>query len=58
MQTRYDLNGVFLLALLGAATAAEAQVKPESPNVISRKPRSLASETRGGCGVYRSVVRW
>ncbi|HTH00414.1 MAG TPA: hypothetical protein VL882_09120 [Vicinamibacterales bacterium] len=29
MQTRYDLNGVFLLALLGAATAAEAQVKPE-----------------------------
>ena len=29
MQTRYHLNGLFLLALLGAATAAEAQVQPE-----------------------------
>jgi len=29
MQTRYDLNGLFLLVLLGAATAAEAQVRPE-----------------------------
>lgn len=29
MQTRYDLNGLFLLVLLGAATAAEAQVQPE-----------------------------
>ena len=29
MQTRYHLNSLFLLALLGAATAAEAQVQPE-----------------------------
>jgi hypothetical protein len=32
MQTRYDLNGLFVLVLLvmpGAATAAEAQVQPE-----------------------------
>ncbi len=29
MQTQYDLNGLFLLLLLGAATAAEAQVRPE-----------------------------
>jgi len=29
MQTRYDLNGFFLLVVLGAATAAEAQVQPE-----------------------------
>ncbi len=29
MQARYDLKGVFLLVLLGAATAAEAQVQPE-----------------------------
>ena len=29
MQIRYHLNALFLLALLGAATAAEAQVRPE-----------------------------
>ena len=29
MQTRYHLNGLFLLVLLGAATAAEAQVQPD-----------------------------
>jgi hypothetical protein len=29
MQPRYDLNGLFLLGLLGAATAAEAQVQPQ-----------------------------
>ena len=29
MQTRYHLNALFLLVLLGAATAAEAQVQPE-----------------------------
>src|SRR5215470_370633 len=29
MKIRYDLNALFLLLLLGAATAAEAQVKPE-----------------------------
>src|SRR4026209_665979 len=29
MQTRYHLNALFLVALLGAATAAEAQVQPE-----------------------------
>src|SRR5678816_4175530 len=29
MQTRSDLNGLLLLLLLGAATAAEAQVQPE-----------------------------
>jgi hypothetical protein len=29
MRTRYDLNGLFLLVLLGATTAAEAQVQPE-----------------------------
>ena len=29
MQTRYHLKAFFLLALLGAATAAEAQVRPE-----------------------------
>src|SRR5215216_2989327 len=28
IQTRYDLNGLLLLVLLGAATAAEAQVQP------------------------------
>ena len=28
-QTRYDLNALFLLVLLGAATAADAQVQPE-----------------------------
>jgi len=27
-QTRYDLNALFLLMLLGAATAADAQVQP------------------------------
>ena len=58
MQTRYDLNGLFLLVLLGAATAAEAQVQPELASAISRKPRRSASETRAGCGVCRSVVRW
>jgi hypothetical protein len=29
MQTRYDLSGLFVLVLLGAGTAAEAQVQPE-----------------------------
>ena len=29
MQTRYDLNGLFLLVLLGAPTTAEAQVQPQ-----------------------------
>jgi hypothetical protein len=29
MQTRYDLRGLFLLVLLGAATTAQAQVRPE-----------------------------
>jgi hypothetical protein len=29
MRTRYDLNGLFLVVVLGAATAAEAQVQPE-----------------------------
>jgi hypothetical protein len=29
MQPQYDLKGLFLLVLLGAATAAEAQVRPE-----------------------------
>jgi hypothetical protein len=29
MRTRYDLNALFLVALLGATTAAEAQVQPE-----------------------------
>src|SRR4026209_2307593 len=29
MQTRYHLNALFLVALLGATTAAEAQVQPE-----------------------------
>ena len=29
MQTRYDLNALFLLVLLGAATAADAQVQPQ-----------------------------
>src|SRR5215212_9169101 len=29
MQTRYDLNGLFLFVLLSAATSAEAQVQPE-----------------------------
>jgi hypothetical protein len=29
MQTRYHLNALFLLLLLGAATAADAQVQPE-----------------------------
>ena len=29
MRTRCDLTGLFLLVLLGAATAAEAQVQPE-----------------------------
>ena len=29
MQTRYHLNALFLVVLLGAATAAEAQVQPE-----------------------------
>ena len=28
-QTRYDLNALFLLVLLGAATAANAQVQPQ-----------------------------
>src|SRR5687767_3634836 len=28
-QTRYDLNALFLLVLLGAATAADAQVQPQ-----------------------------
>ena len=29
MQTRYHLNALFLAALLGATTAAEAQVRPD-----------------------------
>jgi len=29
MQTRNDLNGLFLVVLLGAATSAEAQIQPE-----------------------------
>src|SRR5688572_21396158 len=28
-QTRFDLNSLFLLVLLGAATTAEAQVQPQ-----------------------------
>ena len=58
MPTRSDLNGLFLLVLLGAPTAAEAQVHRSSPSAISRKPRSSASETRAGCGVCLSVGRW
>ena len=55
MQTRYDLNGLFLLVLLGAATAAEAQVRPELAKRYFEEARSSTSETRAGRGVCRSV---
>ena len=58
MTIRYHLNTLFLLVLLGAATAADARSNQSSPSATSRKPRSSASETRAGCGVCRSVVRW
>jgi hypothetical protein len=56
-QTRYDLKALFLLVLLGGATAADAQVQPQLAQRYFEEATKLC-ETRAGCGVCRSVVRW
>ncbi len=56
-QTRYDLNAVFLLVLLGAATAADAQVQPQLAQRYFDEATKLCERDAGRCGVCRSVVR-
>jgi hypothetical protein len=50
MQTRSILNALFLLLLLGAATAAEARVQPELAKRYFEEAPKVCSETRAGCG--------
>ena len=47
MQTRYHLNGLFLLALVGAATAAEAQVQPELAKRFFEEATKLCERDAG-----------
>jgi hypothetical protein len=56
-QTRFDLNAIFLLVLLGAATAAEAQVQPELAKRYFEEVTKLCERDAGRLW-GRSVVRW
>jgi cobalamin-dependent methionine synthase I len=57
MQTRYDLNALFLLVLLGGATAAEAQVQPELAKRYFEEATKLCERDAGRLwGVSTLVV--
>ena len=58
MAVRYHLNTLFLLVLLGAATAAEAQVQPEIAKRYFEEVTKLCERDAGGCGACRSAARW
>jgi hypothetical protein len=47
MQTRYDLNGLLLLVLLCAATAAEAQVQPQLAKRYFEEAKTLCERDAG-----------
>src|SRR3989304_49693 len=47
MQIRYHLNSLFLVALLGAATAAEAQVTPELAKRYFEEAQKLCERDAG-----------
>src|SRR5215467_2026553 len=46
-QTRYDLNALFLLVLLGAATAADAQVQPQVVKRYFEEAKKLCERDAG-----------
>jgi hypothetical protein len=52
------LNALFLLLLLGTATAAEAQVQPELAKRYFEEATKLCARDAGRLWVCRSVVRW
>ena len=58
MQTRYDLNALFLLVLLGAATAADGQVQPQLAQRYFEEAKAVCERDAGRLWVCRSVVRW
>src|SRR5437762_9659048 len=47
MQTRYDLNALFLLVLLGAATAADGQVQPQLAQRYFEEAKTLCERDAG-----------
>src|SRR5687767_3719269 len=47
MQTRYHLNALFLLALLGVATAAHAQVQPQLSQRYFEEAATLCKRDAG-----------
>ena len=49
-QARYDLRALFLLVLLGTATAAEAQVQPELAKRYFEEVTKLCERDGVGCG--------
>ena len=46
-QTRYDLNALFLLVLLGAATVADAQVQPQVAKQYFEEATKLCERDAG-----------
>ena len=46
-QTRYDLNALFLFVLLGAATAADAQVQPQLAQRYFEEATTLCERDAG-----------
>ena len=50
-QTRYHLNALILLVLLGAATAADAQVEPQTGSALFRgSEEALRARRRSSVG--------
>ena len=47
MQTRYDLSALFLLVLLGAATAADGQVQPQLAQRYFEEAKTLCERDAG-----------
>jgi hypothetical protein len=47
MQTRYDLKGIFMLALLAAATAADGQVQPQLAQRYFEEAKALCERDAG-----------
>ena len=57
-QTRYYLNALFLLVLLGAATAADAQVDQQRAQEYFKEARALCERDGGRLLACRCAGRW
>ena len=51
MKIRYHFNTLLLLALLGAATAADGQVQPQLARRYFEEATKLCERDADGCGV-------